>query len=109
LVQAEQEMEAKTLRNIEACRIDEIFVDSKFLEADALLQLLAALVWASGKVNVPSVVPQCSLNVPSMFPQCSSNVQKNKRKFSRNFPENFQENFHPIDDYYDGDIVRDTW
>eukprot|EP00976_Prorocentrum_cordatum_P061567 1176353-Prorocentrum_minimum.AAC.6 len=45
----DQESEAKIKRCVEGCRIDEIFVDSKFLEADSLLQLVEALVWASGR------------------------------------------------------------
>jgi brefeldin A-resistance guanine nucleotide exchange factor 1 len=39
----------RTLRTIEACHIDQIFNDSKFLHADSLLQLARALVWAAGR------------------------------------------------------------
>eukprot|EP00899_Mesostigma_viride_P015080 jgi/Mesvir1/23573/Mv18269-RA.2 len=39
----------RTLRCIEACHIDDIFSDSKFLQAEALSQLAKALVWAAGQ------------------------------------------------------------
>ena len=47
---SEQEQEAaqRAARCIEACRIDEVFADSKFLEAESLLHLAKALTWASG-------------------------------------------------------------
>lgn len=47
----EQQLAAhkRTLRTIESCHIDQIFTDSKFLQADSLLQLARALVWAAGR------------------------------------------------------------
>ena len=50
-VPTEQQLAAhqRTLRTIESCHIDQIFTDSKFLQADSLLQLARALVWAAGR------------------------------------------------------------
>lgn len=39
----------RTLRTIESCHIDQIFTDSKFLQAESLQQLARALVWAAGR------------------------------------------------------------
>ena len=35
---------------VQACRIDEIFTDSKFLQSESLEELVKALVWASGEI-----------------------------------------------------------
>lgn len=47
----EQQLAAhqRTLRAIEACRIDSIITESKFLQAESLLQLVRALMWAAGR------------------------------------------------------------
>ena len=36
---------------IEACRLDELIADSKFLRAESLIELVKAIMWASGPVN----------------------------------------------------------
>ena len=36
---------------IEACRLDELFADSKFLRAESLIELVKAIMWAAGPVN----------------------------------------------------------
>ena len=36
------------MRCVEACRVDEVFADSKFLEAESLLHMVRALTWAAG-------------------------------------------------------------
>lgn len=48
---SEQQLAAhqRTLRTIEACRIDSIITESRFLQAESLLQLARALVWAAGR------------------------------------------------------------
>ncbi len=40
--------ERQTLRCIDACRIDEIFSDSKFLESESLVDLCRAMIWSAG-------------------------------------------------------------
>uniref|UniRef100_A0A1D1XJ55 Pattern formation protein EMB30 n=1 Tax=Anthurium amnicola TaxID=1678845 RepID=A0A1D1XJ55_9ARAE len=47
----EQQLAAhqRTLQTIQKCRIDNIFTESKFLQADSLLQLAKALIWAAGR------------------------------------------------------------
>ncbi|XP_020092293.1 ARF guanine-nucleotide exchange factor GNOM-like [Ananas comosus] len=47
----EQQLAAhqRTLQTIQKCRIDSIFTESKFLQADSLLQLARALIWAAGR------------------------------------------------------------
>lgn len=47
----EEELAAqqRALRCVESCRIDQIFTDSKFLQAESLLQLARAFVWAAGR------------------------------------------------------------
>eukprot|EP00898_Chlorokybus_atmophyticus_P000253 jgi/Chlat1/1228/Chrsp115S01684 len=47
--EAEVEALQRTVRCIEACRIDDIFSESKFLKAESLAQLAKALIWASGR------------------------------------------------------------
>jgi brefeldin A-resistance guanine nucleotide exchange factor 1 len=44
----EQESERRAMRCVEACRVDEVFADSKFLEAESLLHMVRALTWAAG-------------------------------------------------------------
>ena len=39
-----------TVECIEACRIDEIFADTKFLKAESLHELVKAIMWVSGPV-----------------------------------------------------------
>lgn len=46
--QREGEAEQATLKCIEACRIEEIFSDSKFLRAESLTELVRSIIWASG-------------------------------------------------------------
>ncbi|XP_047333224.1 ARF guanine-nucleotide exchange factor GNOM [Impatiens glandulifera] len=47
----EQQLAAhqRTLQTIQKCHIDGIFTESKFLQADSLLQLARALIWAAGR------------------------------------------------------------
>ncbi|PHU25414.1 hypothetical protein BC332_03746 [Capsicum chinense] len=47
----EQQLAARqqTLQTIQSCQIDSIFAESKFLQAESLLQLVRALVLAAGK------------------------------------------------------------
>lgn len=49
--QREAEAVQRTVECIQACHIDEIFADSKFLRAESLLELVKALMWASGPVH----------------------------------------------------------
>ncbi|KNA10447.1 hypothetical protein SOVF_144260 [Spinacia oleracea] len=39
----------RTLQTIQKCHIDSIFTESKFLQAESLLQLARALIWAAGR------------------------------------------------------------
>ena len=48
LTALEREAEERAHRCVEACRVDEIFADSKFLEAESLTCLTSALAWAAG-------------------------------------------------------------
>ncbi|KAF3433665.1 hypothetical protein FNV43_RR24768 [Rhamnella rubrinervis] len=47
----EQQLAAhqRTLQTIQNCHIDSIFTESKFLQAESLLQLARALIWAAGR------------------------------------------------------------
>ncbi|XP_008796771.2 ARF guanine-nucleotide exchange factor GNOM-like [Phoenix dactylifera] len=47
----EQQLAAhqRTLQTIQNCHIDGIFTESKFLQADSLLHLARALIWAAGR------------------------------------------------------------
>ena len=50
----EKEAEARAVRCVDACRVDEVFADSKFLESDSLTHMVGALVRAAGgKPAVP--------------------------------------------------------
>ena len=40
-----------TVACIEACRLDELFADSKFLRAESLLELVKAIMWACGPIQ----------------------------------------------------------
>lgn len=40
-----------TAECIESCCIKEVFVDSKFLRAESLIELVKALLWVAGPVN----------------------------------------------------------
>ena len=44
----EKEAEARAVRCVDACRVDEVFADSKFLETDSLQHMVRALVAAAG-------------------------------------------------------------
>ena len=44
----EKEAEARAVRCVDACRVDEVFADSKFLETDSLQHMVRALVTAAG-------------------------------------------------------------
>ncbi|CAM6114681.1 unnamed protein product [Calypogeia fissa] len=56
----EQQLAAhqRTLRTIEACHIDNIFSDSKFLQPESLLQLARALIWAAGRPHKGGSSPE---------------------------------------------------
>lgn len=45
--QFQGEAEQATMRCIEACRIDEVFSDSKFLRAESLVEFVKSIIWAS--------------------------------------------------------------
>ena len=47
----EQQLAAhqRTLQTIQKCHMDNIFTESKFLQADSLLHLARALIWAAGR------------------------------------------------------------
>ncbi|MQL85847.1 hypothetical protein Taro_018380 [Colocasia esculenta] len=49
----EQQLAAhqRTLQTIQKCHIDSIFTESKFLQADSLLQLAQALIWGAGRLQ----------------------------------------------------------
>lgn len=44
----EKEAEARAVRCVDACRVDDVFADSKFLETDSLQHMVRALVTAAG-------------------------------------------------------------
>ncbi|CAD7697886.1 unnamed protein product [Ostreobium quekettii] len=48
LTREEQEAQERTVQCIEHCRIDELFLDTKFLQPEPLLELVRAVTWASG-------------------------------------------------------------
>lgn len=48
LTREEQESVDRALRCVRHCRIDELFLDTKFLQPDPLLELVRAVTWASG-------------------------------------------------------------
>jgi len=48
--QREGDAEQATLNCVEACRIDEVFSDSKFLRAESLLEFVKAIIWAAGLI-----------------------------------------------------------
>ncbi|KAL5994325.1 hypothetical protein ACLOJK_024374 [Asimina triloba] len=56
----EQQLAAhqRTLQTIQKCHIDSIFTESKFLQADSLLQLARAIVWAAGRPQKGSSSPE---------------------------------------------------
>ncbi|URE11317.1 pattern formation protein [Musa troglodytarum] len=55
----EQQLAAhqRTLQTIQKCRIDSIFIESKFLHADSLMQIARALIWAAGRPQKVSSSP----------------------------------------------------
>ncbi|XP_075518457.1 ARF guanine-nucleotide exchange factor GNOM-like [Primulina tabacum] len=56
----EQQLAAhqRTLQTIQKCHIDSIFTESKFLNADSLLQLARALIWAAGRPQKGNSSPE---------------------------------------------------
>ncbi|KAE8654466.1 ARF guanine-nucleotide exchange factor GNOM [Hibiscus syriacus] len=56
----EQQLAAhqRTLQTIQKCHIDSIFTESKFLQAESLLQLARALIWAAGRPQKGSSSPE---------------------------------------------------
>ncbi|KAG6534119.1 ARF guanine-nucleotide exchange factor GNOM-like [Zingiber officinale] len=56
---SEQQLAAhqRTLQTIQKCRIDSIFIESKFLHADSLMQIARALIWAAGRPQKVSNSP----------------------------------------------------
>ncbi|GLU09481.1 hypothetical protein SLE2022_334170 [Rubroshorea leprosula] len=56
----EQQLAAhqRTLQTIQNCHIDSIFTESKFLQAESLLQLARALIWAAGRPQKGSSSPE---------------------------------------------------
>ncbi|KAL3840554.1 hypothetical protein ACJIZ3_025145 [Penstemon smallii] len=56
----EQQLAAhqRTLQTIQKCHIDTIFTESKFLQADSLLQLARALIWAAGRPQKGNTSPE---------------------------------------------------
>ncbi|GFY88509.1 sec7 domain-containing protein [Actinidia rufa] len=57
---SEQQLAAhqRTLQTIQKCHIDSIFTESKFLQADSLLQLARALIWAAGRPQKGNSSPE---------------------------------------------------
>ena len=47
----EVEASQRTLACIAACRIEDIFADSKFLRAESLHELVKAIMWAAGPIK----------------------------------------------------------
>ncbi|KAH7537156.1 ARF guanine-nucleotide exchange factor GNOM [Ziziphus jujuba] len=56
----EQQLAAhqRTLQTIQNCHIDSIFTESKFLQAESLLQLARALIWAAGRPQKGNSSPE---------------------------------------------------
>ncbi|CAA0828717.1 ARF guanine-nucleotide exchange factor GNOM [Striga hermonthica] len=56
----EQQLAAhqRTLQTIQKCHIDSIFTESKFLQAESLLQLARALIWAAGRPQKGNASPE---------------------------------------------------
>ncbi|KAF8408141.1 hypothetical protein HHK36_007283 [Tetracentron sinense] len=56
----EQQLAAhqRTLQTIQKCHVDSIFTESKFLQADSLLQLARALTWAAGRPQKGNSSPE---------------------------------------------------
>lgn len=56
----EQQLAAhqRTLQTIQKCHIDSIFTESKFLQAESLLQLARALIWAAGRPQKGNSSPE---------------------------------------------------
>ncbi|KAI9169559.1 hypothetical protein LWI28_014029 [Acer negundo] len=56
----EQQLAAhqRTLQTIQKCHIDSIFTESKFLQAESLLQLAKALIWAAGRPQKGNSSPE---------------------------------------------------
>ncbi|KAJ7964556.1 ARF guanine-nucleotide exchange factor GNOM-like [Quillaja saponaria] len=56
----EQQLAAhqRTLQTIQKCHIDSIFTESKFLQAESLLQLARALIWAAGRPQKVNSTPE---------------------------------------------------
>ncbi|OAY59447.1 ARF guanine-nucleotide exchange factor GNOM [Manihot esculenta] len=56
----EQQLAAhqRTLQTIQKCHVDSIFTESKFLQAESLLQLARALIWAAGRPQKGNSSPE---------------------------------------------------
>ncbi|GAB2297173.1 hypothetical protein Dimus_031286 [Dionaea muscipula] len=56
----EQQLAAhqRTVQTIQTCRIDSIFTESKFLQAESLLYLARALIWAAGRPHKGAGSPE---------------------------------------------------
>ncbi|KAI4299535.1 hypothetical protein L6164_032986 [Bauhinia variegata] len=56
----EQQLAAhqRTLQTIQKCHVDSIFTESKFLQAESLLQLARALIWAAGRPQKGNSTPE---------------------------------------------------
>ncbi|KAI3425868.1 hypothetical protein D9Q98_007841 [Chlorella vulgaris] len=46
----EAELAARAVATVEACHIDEVFADSKFLTGESLVELVKAVMWSAGNV-----------------------------------------------------------
>ncbi|CAI0391008.1 unnamed protein product [Linum tenue] len=57
---SEQQLAAhqRTLQTIQKCHVDSIFTESKFLQAESLLQLARALIWAAGRPQKGNSSPE---------------------------------------------------
>ncbi|KAK1434661.1 hypothetical protein QVD17_00410 [Tagetes erecta] len=57
---SEQQLAAhqRTLQTIQKCHIDSIFTESKFLQADSLVHLARALIWAAGRPQKGNSSPE---------------------------------------------------
>ncbi|CAN1794237.1 ARF guanine-nucleotide exchange factor GNOM [Linum perenne] len=48
----------RTVQTIQKCHVDSIFTESKFLQAESLLQLARALIWAAGRPQKGASSPE---------------------------------------------------
>lgn len=54
----EVEASKRTVDCIAACRIEDIFADSKFLRAESLHELVKAIMWAAGPIKRAIMLPE---------------------------------------------------